>query len=76
MLTKPGEELGWFVARKVWDGKASGVLFVKDVSQCDAEEANAEPGEEREVVDGVLSDVRLVNACRELKDRRVFCCKK
>jgi hypothetical protein len=76
MLTKPGEEPGWFVARKVWEGEASGVLFVQDVSQCDAEEADAEPGEEWEVVDGMLPDVGLVDACRELKDGRVFCGKK
>ena len=72
VLPKPGEEPGWFVARKVWEGEASGVFFVEDISQGDAEEADAEPGENWEVVDSVLPDVGLVDAYSELEDARVF----
>ena len=73
MPPKPGEKPGWFVARKFWDGKASGVFFVQNITQGGAEEADTEPRQKREVIDGVLSDVGLVDTYGELEDGRVFC---
>ena len=50
--------------------------MVQDVSQCDAQEADSEPGEDREIINGVCPDVGLMKAGRELEDVWVFHCRK
>lgn len=54
---------------EIWHRELSFSISICDISDCDAEEDDAKPRENREIVDGILPDVALMETKNELYDR-------